>query len=566
MNIEEDSLDFTTESVKTSSNLDSSSDSDSDTNTSLDSDQSLTDSDWISKNCDNESPVTLSKYTPDDRVIKLYVRRSGSTFSPSTCVSRAELEETIVADGKMESEGDVPSYIQCIYTPTDNTVGYGSKPTFRLVVRIIGPNIFVTIGSFKRLLESREIDWYAVDLFGGKKRRIGNLFGSFGASLNHGQVPGFRVYKLFTRKEIEQGVTAVETLDDYILFPEQTMLLPFVNGHGGVGGVRSFVGTVVNTLVGIDYEEFLTEFKVDYKDPDNMIYMLSGISQDTVLKPDGSFDLSKVFELYDKYNGLSEINCADLGVTSVPIYKNLKTLVCALNHISEIGDYPNLVSLVCYGNDITRIGNCPNLRELHANDNELTELIEYPLLESLMCRQNNLRGTLPKYPVLKRLDCSDNKISKIPVTPELLSLTCSDNLLTELGGYPELIHLDCSNNLLSRIGTTRFSNVTVLNCENNRLMDLPFFRNLRKLDCTGNQLMFLKGYPKLSELKCADNELTQLPMLPRLQVLDCRNNKLTSIPEFPNLKCIDYDKDILAAPHLAHLNSCQNENEELVIT
>ena len=44
--------------------------------------------------------------------------------------------------------------------------------------------------------------FYAIPLFEGKRRRIGNLAGFIGSSMNHGQIPGYLVYQLCTKEEL----------------------------------------------------------------------------------------------------------------------------------------------------------------------------------------------------------------------------------------------------------------------------------------------------------------------------------------------------------------------------
>ncbi|NBU34483.1 hypothetical protein EB118_18645 [bacterium] len=541
MNFEEDNLDSTSESIF----LDSNSEISSDTSTNT--------SEWIDQNCPNESPVTLSKFTPQDHVFKLFIRKGGSHFTTGVCISRDELSETIVSD----KTSDIPSYIQCIYTPTNNPVGYGGKPTFRLVVRILGPNIFVTIGSIRRVLTSNVTNWYAVDMFGGKRRRIGNLLGSFGPSLNHGQVPGFKVYKLFTRDELESGVIAEETLDDYILFQEQTALLPFLNGHSGYGGLSTFVAKVIDTLVGIDFLEQLQKWKIEYTDPTNFIYIMNDTSIESVKNPDESYDFEKIYSLYMKFNSMREIFCTNKSITSIPIYPNVLKLYCHNNRLKEIHGYPNLQTLVCFDNQITSISpECPKLREIDTSRNLLTEIPEYPQLETLYCNDNGL-VSLPNYPRIRKLECSKNRLSRIPIYIQLLSLVCSANFLTTLPNFPNLINCDCSNNIINTIMSSRSSNLTVLNCSNNRLSDIPFFRGLKKLYCDNNGLLSLRNYPMLTHLTCSNNSLIDLPNnLNNLQVLDCRKNKITRLGTFNNLICIDYDRDIIIADHLKHLPRC----------
>lgn len=120
----------------------------------------------------------------------------------------------------------LPVYIMSIYTKPlkDNLAqnafvsGISTKPTGRLIIRLpTFDQMYITLGSAHRVLKEKNKIWYALPLFGGKKRRIGNIAGIYGSSLNHGQIPGFNIYKLFTKEEILQGVKSVETHGDYPL-------------------------------------------------------------------------------------------------------------------------------------------------------------------------------------------------------------------------------------------------------------------------------------------------------------------------------------------------------------
>ena len=53
------------------------------------------------------------------------------------------------------------------------------------------------------MMNSSDIkNWYLLPLYGNKRRRIGLQFGS---SKNHGQIPGSKIYKAFTKEEINKN-------------------------------------------------------------------------------------------------------------------------------------------------------------------------------------------------------------------------------------------------------------------------------------------------------------------------------------------------------------------------
>jgi hypothetical protein len=138
-----------------------------------------------------------------------------------------------------------------IYTspafPTES--GHGSEPTGKIVVKLPMNNIYVTLGSMKRVMSSNINQWYAMPLFGAKRRRVGNLKGLFAASMNHGQVPGFLIYKLYTKEEILSNIEVKEDDDDYPLFlVESAKELYELMGYKDV--TADFTDKIINMITG----------------------------------------------------------------------------------------------------------------------------------------------------------------------------------------------------------------------------------------------------------------------------------------------------------------------------
>ena len=90
-------------------------------------------------------------------------------------------------------------------------------------------------------------------------------------------------------------------------------------------------------------------------------------------------------------------------------------------------------------------------------------------------------------------------------------------------------------NIISLDGLDSFSNLTVLNCKGNAIvnLDLVNFPNLAELECSYNQLTNLdvSGLPNLVDLKCSKNQLTQLNVsgLSNLKLIYCIYNQLTQV-------------------------------------
>jgi len=137
--------------------------------------------------------------------------------------------------------------------------------------------------------------------------------------------------------------------------------------------------------------------------------------------------------------------------------------------------------------------------------------------------------SLDRFTKLIILDCEYNKLINLPNLPNTLEiLHCA---------YNQLTILQCAS--LPDLPRT----LKKLYCHNNKLIslsDLP--KTLEVLDCHNNNLINLLNLPNtLRILNCHNNNLTEISNIPNnLQILDCSRNKLTNLPFLPNtLKTIN---------------------------
>lgn len=183
---------------------------------------------WIKHNCLScRSIITLEPYTQDeirDLVSVKILNISKRQFGKGHCVTRQELKDALQSDLGAE----MPKYIFSVYQkkdeaeryPGDSERGLGTEPNQNLVVQlnVSDVRIYVTLDSAYKLFNSSEQNFYAVPLYGGKRRRIGNIQGILTmTSTNHGQIPGFIIYKLYTREEIQRSVESEVEPYDYTL-------------------------------------------------------------------------------------------------------------------------------------------------------------------------------------------------------------------------------------------------------------------------------------------------------------------------------------------------------------
>jgi hypothetical protein len=128
-------------------------------------------------------------------------------------------------------------------------------------------------------------------------------------------------------------------------------------------------------------------------------------------------------------------------------------------------------------------------------------------------------------------------LDSLPNDIKIINLE-SKNLkeLPDLSRFTNLEILNCSENKLTSI--PRLNNtLEILYCDNNKLKNLPKLNdNLEILCCDNNKL---KNLPQLNNnlrvLYCSDNYLDSLPKLnDNLKILHCNNNKLNILPLLNN--------------------------------
>jgi hypothetical protein len=202
--------------------------------------------------CLNESPVTLVNYDDTDLndLFIVHVQNQEGKFVKGSCLLRDEMREIL----KSDLTSFPPSYIMSIYkTPSsgrqdDLLTGLTGKPTGKIIVRLPTNQIYITFGSLKRVLATTNTQWYALPLYGGKLRRVGNVGGIYGASMNHGQVPGFKIYKLFTYDEIKNNIVVQETTDDFPHTYEHNTMLSLFDLIGETP-LNIFINNIIDSLI-----------------------------------------------------------------------------------------------------------------------------------------------------------------------------------------------------------------------------------------------------------------------------------------------------------------------------
>ena len=189
------------------------------------------------RKCGNmENPITLEEFGEDEdddqHIFTIRAQQpNGSFVRKGTCMLRSNLLEYIQGDANSvraspnNPEQYVPSNIflsEWVQNPASrilldesNTAGYGGMPSHRIHAKM-PPQTFITLKSLYRIFDEPNVkEWFALPLYDGNSKRLGNLFGMFFVSSTHGQLPGFTLYKLYRRDEIRRGMKAQADPNEY---------------------------------------------------------------------------------------------------------------------------------------------------------------------------------------------------------------------------------------------------------------------------------------------------------------------------------------------------------------
>lgn len=209
--------------LNVSENYNSKYEEDSTDNDTFTSDKESLKSNESVKDCINDNLITLESYNQYDDPIMIYVLNSNNKFEKAICITQDEFNNYIQSDLREE----IPSNIMSIATTPRNydISGIGSHPTKNIVVKMPINQLYITLGSAIRINKEyiNNKIWYALPMYNKKRRRITNIKGLVGSSMNHGQVPGFIIYKLLRRDQIQKNMEIKET-DDYPRYSDNEML------------------------------------------------------------------------------------------------------------------------------------------------------------------------------------------------------------------------------------------------------------------------------------------------------------------------------------------------------
>jgi hypothetical protein len=174
---------------------------------------------WVENNCYScLNPITQYNYTQEEwnDLVSIKQLDSNGKFKKGHCISINNFKDSIKRDLiKSREELNRMDYktIFSIYrlknknlSENDLRRGLGTRPTKMLLFLLNLPSgtLFIDIESAYKLVNNKTKELYALPLFGGLRRRVGNLKGSLmEISTHHGQIDGYKIYRLLTKNEIE---------------------------------------------------------------------------------------------------------------------------------------------------------------------------------------------------------------------------------------------------------------------------------------------------------------------------------------------------------------------------
>ena len=169
---------------------------------------------FAGKKCGNKTIIMSDEFdivNDYNDTISLYYLGSTRQFKDvALCFSKDEMIQNLNAH-----IDDTESSLLMSIWKGDNMseMGHGGGPTGKIVIKV--NESFITLGSFIKMMTSNETKFFMIPLYNNKNRRVGNLNGNFGIGQNHGQIPGFKIYKAYTEQEISDSVKIEETHDDF---------------------------------------------------------------------------------------------------------------------------------------------------------------------------------------------------------------------------------------------------------------------------------------------------------------------------------------------------------------
>lgn len=154
-------------------------------------------------------------------------------------------------------------------------------------------------------------------------------------------------------------------------------------------------------------KKFLENYSVDYDDPTNFIYVYN---KDDIsdFKTESGSDYISILKLYMKCFYLEMIVCANIKITSFPIYPNMKSFYGPDNKLTSFPVQPSMNFFWGVCNQLTSFPVQPNMTHFYGQYNQLT--------------------TFPAQPKMTNFEGEGNKLEYFPTQPKMKNFEGNNNL------------------------------------------------------------------------------------------------------------------------------------------
>ena len=244
---------------------------------------------------------------------------------------------------------------------------------------------------------------------------------------------------------------------------------------------------------------------------------------------------------------LLELEAQNNNLTSLDLSNNnnLTKLFCFFNNLSilDLSLNDQLVEIECQNNPSLSFLNVKNgnntfVTNFRAQNNPSLSCIE---VDNVVYSTNNWTNVDPQS--VFSTDCSSVATIAIPdnnFEQRLVSLGIDTNglngniTLSDAQGFTGVLNLNFQG-ISDLTGIAAFTNMTILNCNDNLLttIDVSQNTNLTSLTISGNQLTSLdvSNNTLLTSISCPNNQISQLDFSFNTQLVNCivNNNQLTSL-------------------------------------
>lgn len=182
-----------------------------------------------------------------------------------------------------------------------------------------------------------------------------------------------------------------------------------------------------------------------------------------------------------------------------------------------------------------------DLSSMNINKNNLLNLpISYSKILYLFLNDNNLSGELDltKFTNLEVIDIENNNITSLILPHTINEIVLVNNKITSLPTNINPIRLKAIKNNLTEIPSS-YTNLEILELSENNIKKINKFNKLRKLIIDANPIENIEQMENLIYLDVSDTDNVKIANMPKLEHLVANSTKLTEIPLFNSLKTIE---------------------------